>query len=57
MREEMGTTLTPISQADHDHAVNATRASLGENAFTAAWNLGHAMPLEVAVADVLNIVR
>ena len=57
MRKEIGTTLTPISKLDHDHAVNAARAALGEDAFTAAWHKGHAMPLETAVADVLDIIR
>jgi tetratricopeptide (TPR) repeat protein len=50
LREEMGTPLTPVSRTDHDHAVNAVRAALGEDAFAAAWEVGHAMSLEEAVA-------
>jgi hypothetical protein len=30
--------------------VNAIRAALGEDAFAAAWEVGHAMSLEEAVA-------
>ena len=53
-REEMGTHLTPIARSDHDHAVNAARAALGEDAFAAAWDEGHATPLEEAIADVVG---
>jgi predicted ATPase len=54
LREEMGTPLTPVSRTDHDHAVNAARAALGEDAFAAAWEVGHAMSLEDAVAYALD---
>jgi tetratricopeptide (TPR) repeat protein len=53
-REEQGITLSPIVRADHDHAENAARAALGEDAFTTAWAVGHAMPLEEAVKDALG---
>jgi predicted ATPase len=53
-REEQGITLSPIVRADHDHAENAARAALGEDAFTTAWSVGHAMSLEVAVKDALG---
>jgi predicted ATPase/DNA-binding XRE family transcriptional regulator len=54
LREEMGTHLTPIARADHDHAVNAARAALGEDAFAPAWDEGHAMPLEEAIAEAVG---
>lgn len=53
-REEMGTPLTPIARTDHDHAVNAARTALGEDAFAAAWAEGHAMPLEEAIAEAVG---
>ena len=52
--EELGISLSPIVQADHDHAVNAARAALGEDAFTTAWAAGHAESLEEAITDVLR---
>ena len=55
-REEMGTPLTPIARTDHDHAVNVARAALGEDAFEAAWDEGHAMSLEEAISDALDDV-
>jgi tetratricopeptide (TPR) repeat protein len=53
-REEMGVSLSPIVRADHDHAVNAARAALGEDAFTSAWAFGHAMSVEEAITDALG---
>jgi predicted ATPase/transcriptional regulator with XRE-family HTH domain len=54
LREELGTPLSSIIRADHDHASNAAREALGEEAFEAAWAEGHAMPLEEAIADALD---
>ena len=54
LREEIGAPLSPITQADHDHAVNASREALGEDAFAAAWAEGSAMTLEEAIADVVG---
>jgi hypothetical protein len=53
-REEMGTPLSPIAQVDHDHAVNAARAALVEDALAAAWAEGHAMSFEEAIAHALG---
>jgi hypothetical protein len=50
LRKELGTPLTPVTRTDHDYAVNAARAVLGEDAFAAAWEVGHVMSLEDAVA-------
>ncbi len=53
-REETGTHLSPLTQADHEHAVSAARAALGEDAFAAAWEKGHAMTLEEGIAEVFE---
>ena len=55
LRDEMGAPLAPASRADHDHAANAARAALGEDAFAAAWAVGQAMSLEEAITDALGI--
>jgi tetratricopeptide (TPR) repeat protein len=54
LRDEMGAPLAPTSRADHDHATNAARAALGQDAFAAAWAVGHAMSLEEAITDALD---
>jgi predicted ATPase len=54
LRDDMGAPLAPTSRADHDHAANAARAALGEDAFAAAWAVGHAMSLEEAITDALD---
>ena len=54
LREEIGTPLPPIVRTDHDHASNAAREALGEEAFEAAWAAGHAMSLEEAISEVVG---
>jgi predicted ATPase/DNA-binding XRE family transcriptional regulator len=54
LREELDIPLSPIVRADHDHAANAARAALGEEAFAAARAVGHAMSLEEAIADAVG---
>ena len=54
LREEMGAPLTLVARTDHDYALNAARTELGEDAFAAAWERGHAMPLEEAISAVLG---
>jgi len=53
LREALGQPLTPAERGDHDRAVAATRAALGEAAFAAAWAEGRVLPLEEAVALAL----
>jgi predicted ATPase/transcriptional regulator with XRE-family HTH domain len=53
-REDIGTPLTPITRADYDHAANAARRELGEEAFEAAWAEGHAMPLDVIISEAIE---
>jgi non-specific serine/threonine protein kinase len=48
---ELGGAPWPASRADHDRAVCAARAALGEEAFAAAFAQGRAMTLEEAVED------
>jgi len=43
----------PYWAAERDREVAATRASLGEDGFAAAWSEGQAMPLDAAVAYAL----
>jgi hypothetical protein len=54
LRDEMGATLTLVARTDHDYALKAARAELGEGAFAAAWERGRAMPLEEAISAVLD---
>jgi tetratricopeptide (TPR) repeat protein len=54
LREEMGIPLTLIARADHEHAVNAFREALGEDALSAAWAMGRAMNLEEVIADAVG---
>jgi predicted ATPase/tetratricopeptide (TPR) repeat protein/DNA-binding XRE family transcriptional regulator len=53
-REGLGLTLMPVALPDHEHAVRAARAALGEAAFQAAWEAGRAMSLEAAISEVLG---
>jgi hypothetical protein len=50
----LGVPLAPAARSDQDQAVQALRATLGEEAFAAAWAEGRAMPLEEAVALALD---
>lgn len=50
VRESIGTVPSPITLADQELKQASTRAALGEAAYTAAWNEGHAMTTEQAIA-------
>ena len=52
-REDMGTQLTQITRADHDHAGAIARAALGEAAFEVAWNDGHQRSLNEIMDETL----
>jgi hypothetical protein len=54
LREVLGVSLKPGERASHVQVVRAVRASLGENAFAAAWAAGRALPLEEAIALALE---
>jgi predicted ATPase/DNA-binding XRE family transcriptional regulator len=54
LRDEMGTPLTPIARADHDHASEAALEALGEPAFEAAWTAGNEASFEAAIISALE---
>ena len=54
VREAIGSPLRPSQRAEYERLVEATRAALGEEAFTTAWAAGAAMPPERAVVEVLD---
>jgi predicted ATPase/class 3 adenylate cyclase/Tfp pilus assembly protein PilF len=49
LREELGVPLGWEDSGDHDRAVQAMRAALGEKEFAAAWAEGRSMPLDQAL--------
>jgi predicted ATPase/transcriptional regulator with XRE-family HTH domain len=53
LREDKGWPLPPAKRAEHDHTVAAAHGALRQEAFTAAWARGHALPLEEAIKDTL----
>ena len=53
LREDRGWPLPPSKRTEHDRTVAAAHGALGEEAFTAAWARGHALPLEEAIKDTL----
>ena len=54
LREALGTPVQPVERRTFEPAVAAARASLGEEAFAAAWVEGRAMSLEQAIAYALE---
>ncbi|MGH2562792.1 MAG: LuxR C-terminal-related transcriptional regulator [Thermomicrobiales bacterium] len=55
VREEYGLALWSTEQAMAAVAMADARAALGEAAYTRAWDAGHALPLEDAVAEALAL--
>jgi hypothetical protein len=53
LRERIGTPLPPVVQPNHDRMVAKLRRTLGDEAFTAAWEAGQAMSWEAAVSGAL----
>jgi hypothetical protein len=49
----MDAPLPRSERALNDRTVAAARAMLGDDAFTAAWAVGQALPLEQVVAEAL----
>jgi tetratricopeptide (TPR) repeat protein len=54
LREDKGWPLPPAKRAEHERTVAAAREALGEEAFEASWEEGHALLLEEAITDVLS---
>ncbi len=51
IRERTGTLVPTRDRVAYERDVAATRATLGEEAFAAAWTAGEALPLKEAVAE------
>jgi len=51
VRAAVGAPLPPIDRPDHDRVVAEARATLGDDGFAEAWAVGHALPLEQAIAE------
>jgi tetratricopeptide (TPR) repeat protein len=54
LREAIGAPMPPVYRSDHERAVAAARAQLGERAFSQAWARGRTMPLEQVINEVLK---
>ncbi len=55
--EAIGAPIYPFMQSDHERCVAATRAVLGEKAFTTAFQAGAALTIEEAIAEAMNEER
>jgi predicted ATPase/DNA-binding CsgD family transcriptional regulator len=51
LRETIGTPLPPVERASYEQAVAATRAHLGQQAFSKAWAQGRSMTPEQALTS------
>ena len=54
LREAIGAPMPPKEREKYDLAIAAVRQALGEEAFSAAWAEGRALPLEQAIAQALE---
>jgi predicted ATPase/DNA-binding SARP family transcriptional activator len=54
LREAVGTPLEPGERADEDRSIAATRATLGDAAYAAAWAEGNTMQWEQAIEYALG---
>jgi hypothetical protein len=55
VRAGLGTSLPRAFRSAHDRAVAALRESLGDQDFSAAWEAGAAMSLDVALDHALSV--
>ena len=55
VQQASGLPVEPAYRASHERGVAATRAALGDEAFTAAWTAGAALPLDQAVAEAATV--
>lgn len=51
LRKQLGAPVFPVDRPIVETATAAARTALGDEAFTEAWNAGHAMPLTQAVTE------
>lgn len=50
LRTELCAPIPAMERAEHEQILQQTRAALGDNAFTAAWEQGRALTLDAATA-------
>ena len=55
LHASLGSTRSPLEQADVDKVMTAARAALGEDAFAAAWDAGRTMTLDEAAEYALAV--
>jgi tetratricopeptide (TPR) repeat protein len=53
LRERLGTPRPPVERADYERHIDAVRAALNEDEFTAAWADGQAMTIEQLITYAL----
>ena len=53
-RHRLGAAVPPWERPAHERRVAAVRVALGEEAFTAAWAAGAALPPEVIMAEAMS---
>jgi hypothetical protein len=54
LREAIGAPLPPADRTAYDLALAATRATLGDERFAAAWAVGRSLSLDQVVAHLLR---
>jgi len=54
LRERIGAAPWPLWLAEHERNVAATRTSLGEEAYAAAWAAGRALSVDAAITEALG---
>ena len=57
LRDELGAPPEPLERALSAPAITATRDALGAAVFAATWTTGRGLPLDAAVAEVLDLSR
>jgi hypothetical protein len=55
LREAIGVVLRPVVHADYERAEAVARTALGDTAFAAAREAGHALSLEQAIAEAAGV--
>jgi predicted ATPase/DNA-binding XRE family transcriptional regulator len=55
LREAIGTPLPPAERVAYEHSIAAARAAADQAAFAAAWEAGHALPIQQVVDQALAL--
>lgn len=53
-REELGYAIAPVDRSDYDDTVAGIKGRLGHESFTATWASARAIPLDVAVDEIVD---